>query len=173
MSKKLTNQVSSVVDDAIKGLCAVNPGLCPLEGHRVVVRSDMETVKENGKVTILSGGGSGHEPAHAGFVGRGMLSAVIAGSVFTSPPPGDILVALRCICGPAGSLMIVNNYTGDRLNFGIAAESAKAEGMKVEMVIVGEDCALPSNITHAGRRGLCGTVLVHKVSKQLTTHSLE
>lgn len=166
MSKKLINQVSSVVDDGIKGLTAVYPGLCLLEGHRVVVRSDIEAVKDGGKVTILSGGGSGHEPAHAGFVGKGMLSAAVAGSVFTSPPPGDILSALRCICGPAGSLMIVKNYTGDRLNFGIAAENAKAEGMKVEMVIVGEDCALPSNVAHAGRRGLCGTVLVHKVSKQ-------
>ena len=165
MSKKLINQASSVVDDALKGLVAVNPGLCLLEGHRVVVRSDIEVVKDEGKVTILSGGGSGHEPAHAGFVGKGMLSSAIAGSVFTSPPPGDILAALRCICGPAGSLMIVKNYTGDRLNFGIAAESAKAEGMKVEMVIVGEDCALPSNTAHAGRRGLCGTVLVHKVSE--------
>lgn len=164
MSKKLINQPSSVVDDALKGLSAVNPGLHLLEGHRVMVRCDIEMVKSEGKVTILSGGGSGHEPAHAGFVGKGMLSAAIAGSVFTSPPPGDILAALRCICGPAGSLMIVKNYTGDRLNFGIAAESAKAEGMKVEMVIVGEDCALPSNIAHAGRRGLCGTVLVHKVS---------
>lgn len=165
MNKKLINQPSLVVDDALKGACAVNPGLRLLEGHRVVVRSDIEAVKDAGKVTILSGGGSGHEPAHGGYVGRGMLSAAIAGSVFTSPPPGDILAALRCICGPAGSLMIVKNYTGDRLNFGIAAENAKAEGMKVEIVIVGEDCALPSSVAHAGRRGLCGTILVHKVSE--------
>ena len=166
MSKKLINQASSVVDDALKGVTAVYPGLRLLEGHRVVVRSDIESVKNEGKVAILSGGGSGHEPAHAGFVGKGMLSAAIAGSVFTSPPPGDILAALRCICGPAGSLMIVKNYTGDRLNFGLAAESAKAEGLKVEMVVVGEDRALPSNIAHAGRRGLCGTLLVHKVNAQ-------
>lgn len=166
MSKKLINQASSVVDDALKGITAVYPGLRLLEGHRVVVRSDVESVKNEGKATILSGGGSGHEPAHAGFVGKGMLSAAIAGSVFTSPPPGDILAALRCICGSAGSLMIVKNYTGDRLNFGLAAESAKAEGLKVEMVVVGEDCALPSSVAHAGRRGLCGTILVHKVSTQ-------
>lgn len=166
MSKKLINQASSVVDDALKGITAVYPGLRLLEGHRVVVRSDVESVKNEGKATILSGGGSGHEPAHAGFVGKGMLSAAIAGSVFTSPPPGGILAALRCICGSAGSLMIVKNYTGDRLNFGLAAESAKAEGLKVEMVVVGEDCALPSSVAHAGRRGLCGTILVHKVSTQ-------
>lgn len=163
MSKKLINEASSVVDDALKGLCAVNAGVHLLEGHRVIVRSDIEAVKNEGKVTILSGGGSGHEPAHGGFVGKGMLSAAVAGAVFTSPPKDDILAALRCVCGPAGCLMIVKNYTGDRLNFGNAAESAKAEGMTVDMVIVGEDCALPGNIAHAGRRGLCGTILVHKV----------
>ena len=163
MSKKLINQPSSVVDDALTGLTAVYPGLHLLGGHRVIVRADIEVVKSEGKVTILSGGGSGHEPAHAGFVGKGMLSAAIAGSVFTSPPPGDILAAVRCISGSAGTLMIVKNYTGDRLNFGLAAEQAKAEGYKVKMVIVGEDCALPSTTAHAGRRGLCGTILVHKV----------
>ena len=115
-------------------------------------------------MTLLSGGGSGHEPAHAGFVGQGMLSAAVAGSVFASPPPASILAALRAVSSPnGGTLMIVKNYTGDRLNFGIAAERAKAEGMKVEMVIVAEDTALPSSGKKAGRRGLCGTILVHKV----------
>ena len=116
------------------------------------------------QVTLLSGGGSGHEPAHAGFVGRTMLTAAVAGAVFASPPPASILAALRAIKSPAGSLMIVKNYTGDRLNFGIALERAKAEGMDVEMVVVGEDTALPSEGKLAGRRGLCGTILVHKVS---------
>lgn len=115
------------------------------------------------QVTLLSGGGSGHEPAHAGYVGRGMLTAAVAGAVFASPPPVSILSALRAIRSPAGTLMIVKNYTGDRLNFAIALERAKAEGMKVAMVIVGEDTALPSEGKLAGRRGLCGTVLVHKV----------
>ena len=163
ISKKLLNEPSVAVDDALKGIASVYPGLFLLQGRRVVVRSDIETIKNEGKVTILSGGGSGHEPAQAGFVGNGMLSAAVSGSVFTSPPPADILAALRCICGSGGTLMIVTNYTGDRLNFGLAAEQAKAEGYTVEMVIVGEDCALPSTVAHAGRRGLCGTILVHKV----------
>jgi dihydroxyacetone kinase len=115
-------------------------------------------------VTLLSGGGSGHEPAHAGYVGHGMLTAAVAGAVFASPPPAAILGALRAIRSPAGSLMIVKNYTGDRLNFGIALERAKTEGMKVEMVIVGDDTALPSEGKLAGRRGLCGTILVHKIA---------
>ena len=117
------------------------------------------------QVTLLSGGGSGHEPAHAGYVGRGMLSVAVAGAVFASPSPASILAALRAIRSPRGTLMIVKNYTGDRLNFGIALERARSEGMKVTMVIVGEDCALPSTGKAAGRRGLCGTILVHKVCK--------
>ena len=92
-----------------------------------------------------------------------MLTAAVAGGVFASPPPASILAALRAIQSPAGTLMIVTNYTGDRLNFGIALERAKAEGLKVEMVIVGDDTALPSKGKLAGRRGLCGTILVHKV----------
>ena len=116
------------------------------------------------QATLLCGGGSGHEPAHGGYVGRGMLTAAVAGAVFASPPPASILAALRAIRSPAGTLMIVKNYTGDRLNFGIALEQARSEGMKVSMVIVGEDCALPSNDTSAGRRGLCGVILVHKVT---------
>ena len=114
-------------------------------------------------MTLLSGGGSGHEPAHAGYVGHGMLTAAVAGAVFASPPRSAIIYALRAIRSPAGSLMIVKNYTGDRLNFGIALERAKGEGMKVEMVIVGDDTALPSEGKLAGRRGLCGAILVHKV----------
>lgn len=115
------------------------------------------------QVTLLSGGGSGHEPAHAGYVGRGMLSVVVAGAVFASPPPASILAALRAVRSSGGTLMIVKNYTGDRLNFAIALERARSEGMKVTMVIVGEDCALPSTGKSSKRRGLCGTVLVHKV----------
>ena len=92
-----------------------------------------------------------------------MLTAAVSGGVFASPPPGSILAALRAIQSPAGTLMIVTNYTGDRLNFGRALERARSEGMKVCMVVIGEDCALPSEGKAAGRRGLCGTVLIHKV----------
>ena len=114
-------------------------------------------------MTLLCGGGSGHEPAHWGYVGQGMLTAMVGGPVFTSPPPSSILAALKAIQSPAGTLLIVYNYTGDRLTFGIALERARSEGMKISMVIVGEDCALPSSDQSAGRRGLCGVILVHKV----------
>ena len=129
-----------------------------------VMRSSANSLQ----VTLLSGGGSGHEPAHAGYIGKGMLTAAVAGGVFASPPPGSILAALRAIRSPAGSLMIVKNYTGDRLNFGIALERARSEGMQVGMVVIGEDCALPSEGNTAGRRGLCGTVLMHKVQSNDT-----
>ena len=164
-SKKLINDPSNVVDEALEGLVASNPGLKLLKGHRAVIREDVEEVKCAGKVTLISGGGSGHEPSHAGFVGRGMLTAAVAGSVFASPPTRSILAAIRAVGqgNRGGTLLIVKNYTGDRLNFGFAAERAKAEGMKVEMVVVGEDCALTSKDKTAGRRGLCGTVLIHKV----------
>jgi dihydroxyacetone kinase len=112
----------------------------------------------------LIGGGSGHEPTHAGFVGPGMLTAAVSGDVFTSPPVDSILAAIRAVTGPMGCLLIVKNYTGDRLNFGLAAEQAKSEGYKMEMVIVGDDCALPPPRGIAGRRGLAGTILVHKVA---------
>ncbi|KAI7724927.1 hypothetical protein M8C21_024056, partial [Ambrosia artemisiifolia] len=116
------------------------------------------------KVAVISGGGSGHEPAHAGFVGDGMLTAAICGDVFASPPVASILAGIRAVTGPMGCLLIVKNYTGDRLNFGLAAEEAKAQGYKVEMVIVGDDCALPPPLGIAGRRGLAGTILVHKIA---------
>ncbi|KAG1342695.1 hypothetical protein COCNU_05G009240 [Cocos nucifera] len=110
------------------------------------------------------GGGSGHEPAQSGYVGAGMLTAAICGDVFTSPPVNSILAGIRAVTGPKGCLLIVTNYTGDRLNFGLAAEQAKSEGYKVEMVIVGDDCALPPRRGVAGRRGLAGTILVNKVA---------
>ena len=119
---------------------------------------------DKSKVALISGGGSGHEPAHAGFIGEGMLSAAVCGEVFASPSAEMVLQAIRAVAGPAGCLLIIKNYTGDRLHFGLAAELAKAEGYKVEMVVVGDDVAIeePSKIT--GRRGLAGTVLVHKVA---------
>ena len=164
-SKKLINKPLNAVDEALEGYVAANPGLRLLKGHRVVIREDIEKLRKAGKVALVSGSGSGHEPAQAGFVGTGMLSAAVSGAVFTSPPTKSVLAALRAVgrgnCG--GTLLIVTNYTGDRLNFGFAAERAIAEGLKVDMVVVGEDCALTSKDKTAGRRGLCGTVLVHKV----------
>ncbi|XP_060119264.1 triokinase/FMN cyclase [Heteronotia binoei] len=165
-SKKLVNTVLSCADDALAGLVACNPGLQLLQGHRVALRSDLENVE--GKVALISGGGSGHEPAHAGYIGKGMLTGVVAGSVFTSPAVGSILAAIRTMrqAGAVGTLLIVKNYTGDRLNFGLALEQAQAEGAVVQMVVIGDDSAFAIQ-KKAGRRGLCGTVLVHKVAGAL------
>lgn len=164
-SKKLINNPLNTVDEALEGIVLANPGLKLLKNHRVIVREDVDVLRKSGKVTLISGGGSGHEPSHAGFIGKGMLTAAVAGAVFTSPPTKSILAAIRAVGkgNNGGTLLIVKNYTGDRLNFGFAAERAKAEGLKVEMVVVGEDCALTSRDKTAGRRGLCGTVLIHKV----------
>lgn len=161
--KKLVCSVASCAEDALAGLVACNPGLQLLRGHRVALRSDLDALR--GRVALLSGGGSGHEPAHAGYIGKGMLSGVVAGAIFTSPAVGSILAAIRAVteAGAVGTLLIVKNYTGDRLNFGLALERARAEGADVRMVVVGDDCAFASQ-KKAGRRGLCGTVLVHKVA---------
>jgi len=164
--KKLINNPDDVVTEFIEGLVETYPGLQYLDGFpqiKVVLRADVERGSYD-KVAVISGGGSGHEPAHAGFVGPGMLTAAVSGDVFASPPVDSILAAIRAVTGPMGCLLIVKNYTGDRLNFGLAAEQAKSEGYKMEMVIVGDDCALPPPRGIAGRRGLAGTILVHKVA---------
>ena len=155
--KKLINDPIRVVSDMLKGLVAITPGLQLLEGETVVIRAH-----DPAQVALISGGGAGHEPAHAGYVGHGMLAAAVAGDVFTSPSVDSVLAALRAVTGPAGALLIVKNYTGDRLNFGLAAELARDEGLQVEMVLVDDDVAVTN--AGAGRRGLAGTVLVHKVA---------
>ncbi|XP_030636245.1 triokinase/FMN cyclase [Chanos chanos] len=167
VQKKLLNSVDRCVDEALEGIVSSNAGLILLKGHRVILRSDLANLK--GKVALLSGGGSGHEPAHAGYIGVGMLSGAVAGAVFASPPPGSILAAILTLWregGAAGVLLLVKNYTGDRLNFGLAAEQARAQGIPVDMVIVGDDCAF-AKPSKAGRRGLCGTVFVHKLAGAL------
>lgn len=163
---KLINDPNDVVTDLIEGLVETYPHLQYLNGFpevKVVLRADVCGGTYE-KVAIISGGGSGHEPAHAGFVGVGMLTAAVCGDIFASPSVKAVLAAIRAVTGPPGCLLIVKNYTGDRLNFGLAAEQAKAEGLKVEMVIVGDDCALPPPRGVAGRRGLAGTLFVHKVA---------
>jgi dihydroxyacetone kinase len=162
--KKLINDVSTVVPEMLDGLAAFNPGLSLLQGSTIIVRADAEAAAARGEVALISGGGSGHEPAHGGYVGPGMLSAAVAGEVFTSPSTDAVLDAIRAVAGPAGVLLIVKNYTGDRFNFGLAAEIARAEGIAVEMVIVADDVALSASGEHAGRRGLAGTVFVHKIA---------
>ncbi|KAG2427354.1 hypothetical protein HXX76_012548 [Chlamydomonas incerta] len=159
----LINSPDTVVVDALEGLCLTNAHLQRLEGSpqiKVVINK----FHDKCKVALISGGGSGHEPAHAGYVGEGMLAAAVCGDVFASPSTAAVLAAIRAVTGPAGCLLIVKNYTGDRLNFGLAAEQALGEGYAVEVVVVGEDVAIdaPSRLT--GRRGLAGTVLVHKAA---------
>src|SRR2546421_8849101 len=138
--KKLIIRTGSVVEEMVEGLVVDYPGLGRLAGHTVLVQADLPAAAER-PVAVISGGGSGHEPAHAGYVGRGMLSAAVAGDVFTSPSPDAVLAALRATAGPRGALLVVKNYTGDRLNFGVAAEMAPAEGIAVESVLVGDGVA--------------------------------
>lgn len=162
--KKLLNAVSTFVPEMLGGLVALNPGLSLLGNSAIVVRSDARAVAEQGLVALISGGGSGHEPAHGGYVGPGLLTAAVAGEVFTSPSTDAVLDAIRAVAGPGGVLLIVKNYTGDRLNFGLAAEIARAEGIAVDMVVVADDVALSATGAHAGRRGLAGTIFVHKLA---------
>src|SRR5215472_17578596 len=156
--KKLINSPQAVVEEMVAGLAAVYPGLRRLPGHTVLMRADLPAAAER-PVAVISGGGSGHEPAHAGYVGRGMLAGAVAGDVFTSPSPDSVLAAIRATAGPRGALLIIKNYTGDRLNFGLAAELARAEGIAVESVLVADDVALSATAGRAGRRGLAGTIL--------------
>ena len=162
--KKLINAVPHVVRQSLEGLVSLNPQLAMLAGETTVVRADVATLRASGKVAIVTGGGAGHEPAHAGYVGKGMLTAAVSGDVFASPSTDAVHAAIRAVAGPAGVLIIVKNYTGDRLNFGLAAELARAEGIAVEVVVVADDAALGSAEKTAGRRGIAGTVLVHKVA---------
>ncbi len=158
------NKREDVVTEAIDGLLALSGGaLTRLDGYphiRVVLRSDWD----KSQVAVVSGGGSGHEPAHVGFVGKGMLTAAVCGDVFASPSVDAVLAGILAVTGPAGCLLIVKNYTGDRLNFGLAAERARAFGLNVSMVIVGDDIALP-DLPQA--RGVAGTLFVHKIAGAL------
>lgn len=160
--KKIINAPGAVISDYIEALTTLHPNLARVEGLPLVVRGQAVR-KPQSKVALLSGGGSGHEPAHAGFVGTGMLDGAVLGPVFTSPSVDDIYAGIRAVATEAGVLLIVKNYTGDRLNFGLAAQMAQAEGIRVEMVVVADDCALGEE-SRAGRRGLTGTVLVHKLA---------
>ena len=157
--KKLINQPADVVPELLEGLTRLNAGLILMPEQMVVLRDG-----DADEVAIISGGGSGHEPAHAGYVGAGLLRAAVAGDVFASPSTDAVLAAIRAVAGPRGVLLIVKNYTGDRLNFGLAAELARGEGIAVETVIVADDVALSAGDDIAGRRGLAGTILVHKVA---------
>jgi len=161
--KKLINDPHDVVREMLEGLVDLNPAQALLDTENVVTVADLDS-PEKRAVTVISGGGAGHEPAHAGYVGSGMLTAAVSGAVFTSPSTDAVLAAIRAAAGPAGVVMIVKNYTGDRLNFGLAAEMAQAEGIPAEIVIVADDVSLRETVEPARRRGIAGTVLVHKVA---------
>lgn len=162
--KHFVNHPHQLVQEALEGLVASSGGrLRRLDGFpdiKVVMRSDWD----RSGVALVSGGGSGHEPAHAGFVGQGMLTAAVAGEVFASPSVDAVLAAILAVTGQAGCLLIIKNYTGDRLNFGLAAELARAQGLRVETVLVADDVALPEA---QQKRGVAGTLLVHKVAGAL------
>jgi dihydroxyacetone kinase len=160
--KKFINRAEDVVEEMLQGLVVLHPGLARLAGHKVIVRGDAERVRDE-QVAILSGGGSGHEPAHAGYVGAGMLSGAVLGEVFTSPSSDSVFAAIKAVAGKRGAVLVVKNYTGDRLNFGLAAEMARAEGAPVELVIVDDDVALKAEASATGARGLAGTVFIHKL----------
>ncbi|MES1924973.1 dihydroxyacetone kinase subunit DhaK [Salinisphaera sp. T31B1] len=153
------NRPEDVVDETLRGLARIAPVTLSEPQHGIRLAVDAQW--RGDRVAIISGGGAGHEPAHAGFVGQGMLAAAVAGELFTSPSVEAVLAAIRATCGPAGCLLIIKNYTGDRLNFGLAAERAVGEGYNVRSVIVADDVALPDADQ---QRGLAGTVLVHKIA---------
>lgn len=161
--KKLINSPRAVVREMLEGLADLHPELALLDTENVIVRSDLP-VPEERLVALVSGGGSGHEPAHAGYVGEGMLTGAISGEVFTSPAVDAVLAGIRACAGPAGAVLIVKNYTGDRMNFGLAAEMARAEGIPVEQVVVADDVALVGVVPDDRRRGIAGTILVHKIA---------
>jgi dihydroxyacetone kinase len=161
--KKLINRPADVVREMLEGIVALAPGLALLDTENVVLRADLPVIA-NRPVALISGGGAGHEPAHAGYVGPGMLTAAVTGEVFTSPSVDAVLAAIRASAGPAGALLIVKNYTGDRLNFGLAGELAAIEGIPTELVVVADDVALSGLVPRERRRGIAGTVLVHKIA---------
>jgi len=162
--KKLINAPESVVTDALAGIAAAHPSLAVDIENKVITRAGEPT---QGKVGLVSGGGSGHEPLHGGFVGYGMLDAACPGEVFTSPVPDQMLAATRAVNGGAGVLHIVKNYTGDVLNFQMAAELAEDDGIEVVPVVVNDDVAVQDSLYTAGRRGVGATVFVEKIAGAL------
>lgn len=158
--KKIINKPENVVTEMLDGLAYVHSDLVHrVEGFDIIARNEQAA----GQVGLISGGGSGHEPAHAGFVGDGMLSVAIAGAVFTSPTPDQILEAIKEADQGAGVFMVVKNYSGDIMNFEMAQELAEMEGIEVASVVVDDDIAVENSLYTQGRRGVAGTIFVHKI----------
>ena len=159
--KKIINDVQLVEEEMLEGIRKAYPAYVRrVDGTSVLVRAE----KKEGKVALISGGGSGHEPAHAGYIGKGMLDGAVAGAVFTSPTPDQIYEAIRAVAGPEGVLLIIKNYTGDVMNFEMAADLARDEGISAEQVVVNDDVAVDGSSFTVGRRGVAGTVFVHKIA---------
>ncbi len=159
--KKFINDVENVENEMLEGIVLAHPEyVSRLEGFDVLVRAD----KKTDKVALVSGGGSGHEPAHGGFVGKGMLDAAVAGSVYTSPTPDQVIEAIKAVDAGKGVLLVIKNYTGDIMNFEMAAELAEDEGIKVLNVVVTDDVAVEDSLYTTGRRGVAGTIFVHKIA---------
>jgi dihydroxyacetone kinase-like protein len=160
--KKIINDPANVVAESLRGLAAAHADILRVQyDPDVVIRADAPVA---GKVAVISGGGSGHEPLHGGFVGHGMLAAAVPGAVFTSPTPDAVQAAVTATTGDAGALLIVKNYTGDVLNFETAAELAAADGLEVRSVVIDDDVAVKDSTYTAGRRGVGGTVLLEKIT---------
>ena len=158
--KKIINHPDTLVAEMCNGIAAAHPELDYLQKYNVIKRKNLN----NDKVTLISGGGSGHEPAHAGFVGVGMLDAAVCGNIFASPSQIQVYQAIRATASRQGTLLIVKNYSGDNMNFSNAAAMAKEEGIQVDMVKVDDDIAVKDSLYTVGRRGVAGTVLVHKIT---------
>ncbi|WP_288760879.1 dihydroxyacetone kinase subunit DhaK [uncultured Lacticaseibacillus sp.] len=160
--KKIINDPANVVDEMLDGLVRGYPQYVErIEGTGAIVRSDKASMQ--GKVGLVSGGGSGHEPAHPGYVGKGMLSGAVAGQVFTSPTPDQIYAAIKAVNTGSGVFLIVKNYSGDVMNFDMAKDMAELDDIPVKSIVVDDDIAVKDSLYTQGRRGVAGTVLMHKV----------
>ena len=157
--KKIINKPENVVEEMLHGLAMANPAVIHSEGLGVISRKE-----KSKKVGIVSGGGSGHEPAHAGYVGKGMLDAAVAGNVFSSPDPERIQEGINQANGGKGVLLVIKNYSGDYMNFTMAADMAELDDIEVDYVIVKDDVAVEDSTYSTGRRGIAGTVFVHKIA---------
>ena len=159
--KKLINKVENVEIEMIQGIAKAHPDILEqLPRHTILVHKN----KKTDKVALISGGGSGHEPAHGGFVGYGMLDAAVAGAVFTSPTPDQVKAAIDAVGTPAGVLLVIKNYTGDVMNFEMAGELAEMDGIPVKSVIMNDDVAVKDSLYTTGRRGVAGTIFIHKIA---------
>ena len=164
MKKKLVNNPEDVVEEMLEGVVAAEPGRYKkLEGHNVLVRNDAPV----DKVALVSGGGSGHEPTHGGYVGAGMLDAAVAGDVFTSPTPDAVYEAIKAVDSGNGVFLVIKNYTGDVMNFEMAEDMAEADGIETAHVVVNDDVAVEDSTYTSGRRGVAGTIFVHKIAGAL------